>query len=54
MLLGYFLNDFEMVQVALTIIVIAFVFTFHLFCICTTKSYILESSRLLSYDVSVS
>ena len=37
-----------MVPVSLIIHVIVFVVTFHLFCVCTTKSYILESSRLLS------
>ena len=38
MLLRYFLNYFETLWVALTITVIAFVVTFHLFCICIVKS----------------
>ena len=38
MLLTYFLNVFEIVPVALIIIVIAFVFTFHMRCISIVRS----------------
>ena len=38
MFLSYFLNDFEMVQVALVIIGITFVFTFHMRCISIVRS----------------
>jgi hypothetical protein len=47
MLLTYFLNEFEIVPVALIITGITFVFTFHMRCISIVRFYILEYSRLL-------
>jgi len=48
MLLTYFLNDFEIVPVALITAGITFVFTFHMRCISIVRFFfILKSSRLL-------
>ena len=46
MLFTYFLNDFEMVQVAPIITGITFIFTFHMRCISIVRFYILGFSRL--------
>ena len=54
MLLMYFLNDFEIVPVTPVITGITFVFTFHMCCISIARSYILESSRFLFNNISVS
>jgi hypothetical protein len=48
MLLGYFLNDFEMVPVDPIITGITCVFLFHICCIFIVGLYILGCSQLLS------
>jgi hypothetical protein len=47
MVLMYFLNDFEMVPVALIITGITLVFTSHIRCISIVRSFISKSSHLL-------
>ena len=52
MLLRYFLNDYEMVPVAAIITGIAFVFTFHMHCICIVRSLymrILSASFFITF-----
>ena len=55
MLLTYFLNDFEIVPVALIITGITFVFTFHMRCISIVRSlYFRNFSASFFYHISVS
>jgi hypothetical protein len=52
MLLTYFLNDFEMVPVALIITGITFVFTFHMPCISIYYYYYMSYAAISCFIVS--